>query len=201
MNKSTFDKEDRINQQPDKLSEEQQTEETISNELNTDDSVPGDNKLGEDPAESNPEEQLVTELNEAKDKYLRLVAEFDNFRRRNAKERMELIQTANKDLMQSLLVVLDDIERASRQMENSDDAEQIKEGVSLIFNKLHALLQSKGLKRMESIHQPFDPDLHDAIAEIPAPDENMKDKVVDETEPGYYLNDRIIRHAKVVVGK
>ena len=145
-------------------------------------------------------EKLKTELDASKDKYLRLVAEFDNFRRRSAKERMDLIQTAGREVIKELLDVLDDSDRAQKQLDKSEDA-QVKEGVTLVFNKLRAVLQSKGLKPMESIGKDFDTDLHEAITEIPAPTEELKGKVVDEVIKGYYLNDKIIRHAKVVVGK
>ena len=146
-------------------------------------------------------EKLRGELDDAKDKYLRMVAEFDNYRRRNAKEREELRQTAGKDIIQSLLEVLDDSERATKQMETTDDVALIKEGVSLVFNKLRTTLYQKGLKPMESIGKDFDPDTHEAITEIPAPAPAFVGKVIDEIEPGYYLNDKLIRYAKVIVGK
>ncbi|MBN8876324.1 MAG: nucleotide exchange factor GrpE [Chitinophagaceae bacterium] len=145
-------------------------------------------------------EKLKAELEAGKDKYLRLVAEFDNFRRRSAKERIELAQTAGREVIQDLLEVLDDSDRAQKQLDSSDGKE-VKEGVTLVFNKLRSLLQSKGLKPMEAIGKDFDPDLHEAITEIPAPTKELKGKVVDEVVKGYYLNDKIIRHAKVVVGK
>lgn len=145
-------------------------------------------------------EKMKAELDSSKDKYLRLVAEFDNFRRRSAKERIETIQTASKDVVKDLLDVLDDADRAQKQLDSSED-KQVKEGVSLVFNKLRHVLQSKGLKSMDSIGKDFDTDLHEAITEIPAPTEELKGKVVDEVVKGYYLNDKIIRHAKVVVGK
>ena len=145
-------------------------------------------------------EQLKSDNQELKDKYLRLVAEFDNFRKRNAKERLELIQTAGKDVITSLLEVLDDCDRAEKQMD-ADDPEQIKEGVQLVFNKLRTTLQSKGLKPMESIDTEFDVHKHEAIAEVAVEDENKKGKVIDEIVKGYYLNDKLIRFAKVIVGK
>lgn len=159
----------------------------------------------EQEVEEQPEltetEKLEAEVNEYKDKYLRLVAEFDNFRKRSAKERVELIQTAGKDVVKSMLVVLDDMERANKQMETATDVEGVKEGVNLVFNKLQHVLQQKGLKRMESVNHEFNPDIHEAITDIPAPTEDMQGKVIDEIEPGYYLNEKLIRHAKVVVGK
>jgi molecular chaperone GrpE len=114
---------------------------------------------------------------------------------------MEMIQTAGKDVIIDLLEVLDDCDRAQKQIETLTDAKEMKEGVLLVFNKLRNVLQNKGLKPMESLNQPFNPDLHEAITEIPVPSEDQKGQVLDEVVKGYYLNDRIIRHAKVVVGK
>jgi molecular chaperone GrpE len=146
-------------------------------------------------------QKLLDELEEQKDKYVRLFAEFDNFKRRTSKERLELIQTAGKEVIVSLLQVLDDCDRAETQMQQTDDPAQIKEGVQLVFNKLRKTLQGQGLKAMESVHTDFDVEKHEAITEIPVDDKNLKGKVVDEIEKGYYLNDKLIRFAKVVVGK
>ena len=141
--------------------------------------------------------EKIAELN---DKFLRQAAEFENFKRRNAKERIELIQTAGRDVIVDLLEVIDDSDRARKQMEVTDDLEQIKEGVALVFAKLRNTLSAKGLKAMDAKGKDFDPDIHEAIAEIEAGEE-MKGKVIDEVQKGYYLNDKIIRYAKVVVGK
>ena len=146
-------------------------------------------------------QKLRDELAEQKDKYVRLFAEFDNFKRRTSKERIELIQTAGKEVIVSLLQVLDDCDRAEMQMQQTDDAVQIKEGVQLVFSKLRKTLRAQGLKAMESLHTDFDVEKHEAITEIPVDDKNLKGKVVDEIEKGYYLNDKLIRFAKVVVGK
>ncbi|MGE9312800.1 nucleotide exchange factor GrpE [Niabella sp. CJ426] len=167
--------------------------------INADENVSGTEHLN-DPVEESQLNALEAELNESKDKYLRLAAEFDNFRKRTAKERIELFQTAGKDIITDLLDVLDDVDRASKEVEESSDA-HLKQGVSLIFNKLKNILQSKGLKAMEAKGVAFDPELHEAITEIPAPAEGLQGKIVDEISKGYYLNDKIIRHAKVVVGK
>jgi molecular chaperone GrpE len=154
-----------------------------------------------EPVSGEPEiEKYKADLEEQKDKYLRLMAEFDNFRRRTAQERLELIQTASKDVLVSLLDVLDDCDRAEKQLAGSDDIAVQKEGVLLVFNKLRNILHQKGVKPMESVHQPFDLEKHEAITEIPAPNEELKGKVVDEVMKGYYLHDKIIRFAKVVVG-
>ncbi len=146
-------------------------------------------------------QKLREELEEQKDKYVRLFAEFDNFKRRTSKERIELIQTAGKEVIISLLQVLDDCDRAEKQMQETDDVSQVKEGVLLVFNKLRKTLQAKGLRTMESLHTDFDVEKHEAITEIPVADKNLKGKVIDEIEKGYYLNDKLIRFAKVVVGK
>lgn len=202
MNEQAFDKENIQNETPDNLTQgNENQEEILARELNVDDSVPGTQHLDDSVEDDSELEQVKAQLEEAKDKYLRLVAEFDNFRRRTAKERNELTQTAGKEIIQSLLVVLDDTDRATKQMESSEDLQLIKEGVSLVFNKLKTTLHNKGLKKMESIGQAFDADLHEAITEIPAPGEDMIGKVIDEIEPGYYLGDKLIRHAKVIVGK
>lgn len=185
----------------DNLSQDENTEELLSRELNVDDSVPGTQFLEDEAEENSIEEKLKAEVLEMKDKYLRLMAEFDNFKRRTAKEKEELRQTAGKEIVQSLLVVLDDMDRASKQMETASNTESILEGINLVFSKLRSVLQQKGLRKMESLNTPFDADLHDAITEIPVPDEAQKGTIMDEIEPGYYLNEKLIRHAKVVVGK
>ncbi len=145
--------------------------------------------------------KLQEQVEELKDKYLRQVADYDNLRKRTARERLETMQTAGKDVISSLLVVLDDSERAEKQLQVSEDVEEIRQGVLLVFNKLRATLQSRGLKPMEALGAEFNPDMHEAITEVPTPDENMKGKIVAEVEKGYLLNDKIIRFAKVVVGK
>ncbi len=176
-------------------------ESTNGFDINADESLSGSTHLNEPVTEESAVEKLKAELQESKDKYLRLAAEFDNFKRRNAKERVELIQTAGRDVITDLLDILDDFERAQKQFETDEDITHVKEGLTLIFNKLRNKLQSKGLKPMEAIGKDFNTDLHEAITEIPAPSEDLKGKVIDEVVRGYYLNDKIIRHAKVVVGK
>lgn len=183
-----------------KQSENGSAAENTEININADADIPG-NTASEASENEGLIEKLQAELDEQKDKYVRLFAEFDNFKRRNAKERIELIQTAGKDVIVSLLDVLDDCDRAEKQIQGSDDLEQTKAGIALIFNKLRNTLQGKGLKAMESINTDFDVEKHEAITEIPAPNESLKDKVVDEVQKGYYLNDKIIRFAKVVVGK
>ncbi|NDC41278.1 MAG: nucleotide exchange factor GrpE [Chitinophagia bacterium] len=142
--------------------------------------------------------KLEQEIAELKDKHLRLIAEFDNFRRRIAREKIEMSATAGKEIIQALLVVLDDMGRAEKQLETSEDIPAIKEGIALVFNKMRTVLQTKGLKAMETGDK-FDADLHEAITEVPVP--GKEGKIIDVIEPGYYLNDKLIRFAKVVVGK
>jgi molecular chaperone GrpE len=175
--------------------------ENIAIDINADADIPGKNHLS-NPGSDNDSlnEKLQTELEEQKDKYLRLFAEFDNYKRRTAKERVELIQTAGREIISSLLDIIDDCDRAEKQMKTSEDINLIKEGNLLVFNKLRTLLQQKGLSPMESLHTDFDVEKHEAITEIETTPE-LKGKVVDELEKGYYLNDKIIRFAKVVVGK
>jgi len=175
-------------------------EETAIN-INTDENIAGTVNLQDSIAEESDFEELRIELQEQKDKFIRLYAEFDNFKRRNAKERIELIQTAGKEVIQSMLEVLDDCDRAEKQLQKSEDINQIKEGIQLVFNKLRNNLQIRGLKEMKSIGEVFNPDIHEAITEIPVQDPSAVGKVVDELEKGYSLNDKIIRFSKVVVGK
>lgn len=144
---------------------------------------------------------LSVELAEMKDKYLRLYADFENNRKRNAKEKLDLISNANEDLMKALLTIIDDFERALKSMETAQEVQAVKEGITLIYEKLTKTLQQKGLKPIESaIGKPFDIDTQESITQIPAPNEEMKGKVIDEIEKGYYLNEKIIRFTKVVVG-
>ena len=151
----------------------------------------------EAPKEITAEEKYA-ELN---DRYLRLHAEFDNFRKRTYKERIEQTATANKDVLLSLLPVMDNFERAIVTNEKSEDVAAMKEGFHLIYTMFKGILDSKGLKPMEAKGAHFDSDLHEAIANIPAPDKKMVGKVIEDVEKGYYLNDKVIRFAKVVVGQ
>ena len=198
MTDKTTNNKDYSAENADNLAQNENMDEALSEALNSDDS-----RAGSELSESNDEEveKLESEIAELKDKHLRMVAEFDNFRRRNAKERLELTQTAGKDIITSLLVVLDDVDRASKQLETTTDITVLKEGISLVFNKFRNIMQQKGLKAMDAVNKEFDADLHEAITEIPAPTPKMVGKVIDVVEAGYYLNDKLIRHAKVVVGK
>jgi molecular chaperone GrpE len=194
MHKKNTDRESKFNPV-----ENQENEGNI--DINTDESLSGTSHLNEPVEEESELEKLKAEVEDQKDKFVRKVAEFENFRRRSAKERVELIQTAGKEVITDLLDVLDDCDRAQKQIEKSEDNKDIKDGVLLVFNKLRNILTAKGLKPMQTLHKEFNPDLHEAITEIPAPTEDLKGKILDEVVKGYYLNDKIIRHAKVVVGK
>jgi molecular chaperone GrpE len=151
-------------------------------------------------AEQSPVAKLEIELSETNDRLIRLYSEFDNYKKRVSRERIEMTKYAGSDILLSILPVIDDLERAIKSMSDSNNTEALKEGVNLILNKVKSITESHGLKPMESIGKDFDSDLHDAITNIPARSEDMKGKVVDEIEKGYYLNDKVIRHAKVIVG-
>jgi len=146
-------------------------------------------------------EELNIQLAESKDKYLRLFAEFDNFKKRSMKERLDTLKTASQETLSALLPVLDDFDRAKKSADDDASTEQFSEGVTMVYNKIYNVVGSKGLKKMETTGEEFDPELHEAITKIPAPSEDMKGKVIDTIESGYTLNDKIIRHAKVVVGE
>lgn len=169
-------------------------------DINTDDNVAGTHHLNQHLEEEVLVEKLNGELQEQKDKYLRLLAEFENYKRRSSRERLDLSQTAGKEIIVSLLDVLDDCDRAENQLQQEKGSQDMS-GVLLVFNKLRNILQNRGLKPMESLHSEFDVEKHEAISEIPAPSPDLKGKVVAEVMKGYYLNDKIIRFAKVIVGK
>ena len=143
-------------------------------------------------------QEKAAELN---DKFLRLYSEFDNYRKRTAREKIEMSKTASEDVISELLPVLDDFQRAIKSTEESTDCEAVKEGMSLIYNKFTGILEKKGLKPIEAIGQEFDTDYHEAITYIPAPSDDLKGKVVDEVEKGYMLGEKVIRYTKVVIGQ
>ena len=157
----------------------------------------------QEAAQPSVEEQLTAKLAEANDKYIRLAAEFDNYRRRVAKEKLDLISTAGEDVIKGLLPVLDDCERALQVLENSTDSEAAKaakEGTELIYNKLMGYLKSKGLAPIEAVGKELDTDFHEAVAQFPVQEADKKNKIFDVTQQGYTLNGKVIRFAKVVVG-
>jgi len=168
---------------------------------------PGNDEENLQPENENPEtvenetEKLRAELSEQKDKYIRLFAEFDNYKRRTSKEAMELRSTAGKEIIISMLDTLDDMDRAEKQLKESNVDTSISDGVILVFDKFRKTLQSRGLKQIETLHSDFDVEKDEAVSEIEVPDKKLKGKVVAEVQKGYMLNDKLIRFAKVVVGK
>lgn len=185
----------------------QQDQETIKKEETTEDLAPVDTqgKEGEKPETESKEEsgdpfkKLQDDLAEAKDKYVRLYAEFDNHRRRTAKEKLEMIQSANERLIVELLPVVDDFERADKAI--TDKTNKDLEGFILIQAKLKKIMEQYGVKPMDTKPETaFDPDFHEAVTQIPSPDEKLKGKIVDTIEKGYLLNEKVIRYAKVVIG-
>lgn len=147
------------------------------------------------------EEKLAAEIADLKDKYLRLYSDFENFRKRTSKERLDLISTASEEVLRDLIPVVDDFERAFKVSENQEEGSKEREGNLLIFHKLLRILESKGLKSMDDlIGKPFDADTQEAITQIPAPSEDLKGKVIDVVEKGYTLGDKVVRYAKVVTG-
>jgi molecular chaperone GrpE len=169
------------------------SEETITEEQSE------QTKETEEVPEVSAEEKLQGELAEMKDKYIRLYSEFENFRRRTAKEKTDLILNASEGVIKDLLPVLDDFERALQSFETTEDITAVKEGITLIHNKFNKTLSIKGLKPMEAKDTDFDPELHESITQFPAGDDK-KGKVIDEVEKGYFINEKVIRYAKVVVG-
>ena len=187
-----------------------QDEELLKNE----EVAPEAAQTEETPAEEAPAQELTVEeqlanmlaeaqqmVNEERDKYLRLAAEFDNYRKRTLKEKAEIIKNGGEKTLTAILPVLDDFERALKNMEASEETKAMKEGVELIFNKFNKILSQEGLQKIETEGREFDVDFHEAIALIPAPSEDLKGKILDCVQTGYMLNDKVIRHAKVAVAQ
>lgn len=169
---------------------------------NENDSFEANNSSAEDSAVEEDVNEFELKYTEVNDKYLRLYSEFENFRKRTAKEKLDLIMNASQDTMSAMLPILDDLERALKSNEESTDIDAVKEGINLVSQKLNNILSGKGLKLMEvKSGDNFDLDLHEAITKIPAPSNELKGKVVDVIENGYYLNDKVIRYSKVVIGE
>jgi len=182
----------------DKADQEMNNEEVVENvEATTEEVTDAKSESESSQNEQSPEEKYA-DLN---DRFMRLYAEFDNFRRRTNKEKIDIIANANAGVLKDLLPIMDDFERAILNNENVDDIDAVKEGFNLIFNKTKSILESKGLKVMNTKGETFDSELHEAIANIPAPTDTEKGKVVDEMEKGYFLNDKVVRFAKVIVGQ
>lgn len=198
-----------MNQDNNKTEQEREDKETRPNETANEQTRETANDVPESEETATSEEdklkkeleQAQTELEQQKDKYLRLSAEFDNYRKRTMKEKAELILNGGEKSLSSILPVVDDFERAIKTMETATDVNAVKEGVELIYNKFMAVLAQNGVKVIETKDQPLDTDYHEAIAVIPAPSEAQKGKILDCVQTGYTLNDKVLRHAKVVVGE
>ena len=199
------------NRNMDPKEKENINEEELKSEATQDEAAENEEIQEEDAQDSAApaeEEKLAQELEEAnkvieeqKDKYLRLSAEFDNYRKRTMKEKAELILNGAEKTISSILPIVDDFERALKNMETATDVAAVKEGVELIYNKFMSVLGQDGVKVIETKDKPLDTDFHEAIAVIPAPDKSLKGKILDCVQTGYTLNDKVIRHAKVVVGE
>ena len=192
------------NKEENMISENDEVKNEFVDEANTNNSEEASESSGNDPIKTGNEkeiEQLKKEVASEKDKYIRLIAEFENYKKRTIKEKVEFSKRAGEEIFLVLLPVLDDCERARKSINSASDIEALKEGINLIYNKFKSTLEAQGLKEIDSIGTIFNTDLHEAITNIDTSDESMKGKVVDELEKGYFLNDKIIRYAKVVVGK
>ena len=210
MKAKSFYKNNKHNNMNPKEKENNQEEElkTLATPNECDEETVGQETSQENEAPLTEEEKLAQELEKAneqieeqKDKYLRLSAEFDNYRKRTMKEKAELILNGGEKSISSILPIVDDFERALKNMETATDVAAVKEGVELIYNKFMSVLGQNGVKVIETKEQPLDTDYHEAIAVIPAPNEALKGKILDCVQTGYILNDKVIRHAKVVVGE
>ena len=182
------------------MSEEKETNEALNQE-ETIDSTAQEAGTADATQDVKPEPTAEERYAELNDKFLRLYSEFDNYRKRTNKEKIDLIGSASAGVLKDLIPVIDDFERAIANNQNSEDLAVVKEGFHLIYNKLKSILDNKGLKPMEAKGAPFDSELHEAIANIPAPTPDLVGKVVDDVEKGYFLNEKVIRYAKVVVGQ
>jgi len=177
---------------------------TFSNKQVADENNQEENKTeekSEETVEVNPIEQFQSQLNEMKDKYLRLSAEFDNYRKRSLREKMDLTKYASEDVLLSILPLHDDFERAMKSLDVSTDIDAVKEGLHLIYSKFNDFLKTKGITEIEAIGKELNTDTHEAITKIPVQDEAMKGKIVDVVQKGYTLNDKVIRFSKVVIGE
>lgn len=185
------------------MAEENKNTEEIKEELNQDqlDSNADAKDSSEEKEELTDLEKKEIEIKALNDKYLRLYSEFENFRRRTQKEKLDLYKNAGEDIFKNLLPVMDDFERAQKSMEDTQDYDSLKTGVDLIYNKFLNVFKSSGVEPMNAIEKEFDSEIHEAVTQIPAPNKKLKGKVVDVIEKGYTLNEKVIRYAKVVVGK
>ncbi len=202
----TREKEEGMNKEAakEKKSNDREDEKKVKDKAKGKKSEEWQEKEGEKDPETvkqDEKEDLQEKLEESWNKYVRLSAEFDNYRKRTLKEKSELLKMAGEDIIKSILPVIDDFERAIETMDNTGEVDALKEGVTLIYTKLLNVLESKGLKEIQAINEEFDTDYHEAVTKIPAPDEKQKGKVVDVVQKGYTLNSKVIRYSKVVVGE
>ena len=185
-----------------KMNSENENKEELNSEETVDETQQNEETVAEEVVEERSELEIAQEQAAvANDKHLRLYSEFDNFRKRSAKEKIDLIKSASEDVIKNMLPIVDDFKRAMAHNAEVDDADSIKQGFELIFNKLYKSLEMKGLKKVDSMGEVFNADIHEAITQIPAPSEDMKGKILDVVEEGYYLGDKIIRFPKVVIGQ
>ncbi len=195
-------KKEQVNKDTKKNVENPEVEEIIENVENADDSECDDTPEESDEVEQlSREEQLEKECAEYKDKYIRLAAEFDNFRRRTLKEKADLIKSGGESIILGMLPVIDDLDRAVDAISSAQDVDSVKEGIDLILNKFQSFLKQNGVQEIGADSQEFDIDKHEAITKIPAPSEELKGKVVDLVQKGYIMHDKVIRYAKVVIGE
>lgn len=187
------------NHKPEETQENQNTKNNAGEQAN--ETVQEENNNNKQSTDTDKTAEYEATIADLKDKYLRQAAEFDNYRKRVLKEKSELIQNGGESVISSLLPIIDDFERALQNMKKSDDTAALKEGVELIFQKFMKTLESNGLKTIETKEADFNTDFHEAVAMIPAPNDESKGKVVDCVQKGYKLNDKVIRHAKVAVGQ
>ncbi len=176
------------NEENEQISEEQELSEEVNEEV-------------EEQEELANQESLQKEIKDQKEKYLRLYADFDNYKKRSAKERLDLISTAGKDVIISILPIVDDCNRAIEGAKEAKDVASVREGMILVKNKMYTILEQLGVQELDAMGQEFDAEIHEAITEVPAPSKDMKGKVIDQVEKGYTLHGKLIRHPKVVVGK
>lgn len=197
---STDNKEKEIqNKAEEAATEAEDAQANEKKEVNED--ADGSNTGDEHQEELTEVEKLENELKAANDKYLRLYSEFENFRRRTAKEKLEMISNASEGIIKDVLPILDDLGRAVKNNEDSKDLEAVKEGVKIIYQKFSKTLENKGVTKMDAHEKDFDPEYHEALTKIPAPDKKLKGKNIDVIEEGYLLNEKVVRFAKVVVGE
>ncbi|MCF8335236.1 MAG: nucleotide exchange factor GrpE [Bacteroidales bacterium] len=197
-------------EQTQQQAQEQQGEETVAREKTEEKKQEEEEQQEQEEAEAQQEEKEEEKkkeksdkekLAELQDKYLRLTAEYDNYRKRTLKEKMELTKSAGEDILKGLLPIMDDFERALQSIDDAGDNQAVKDGIYLIYNKFKDFLKQQGLQEIEAQDKDFDTDKHEAVSKVPAQNEDMKGKVVDVVQKGYYLNDKVLRYAKVVVGE